>query len=83
MRLAVIGASLGAIGAFAVMSVLTNLFPAGSPIRDPDTMFGVPLSGWSSELAALGLLLLLNLLACYIPARRATRIDPMVALRYE
>jgi len=63
----VIGIGVGSV----VTRVLTDML-YGVSARDPLTFVGVPV-----------LLLLVAFLACYIPARRATRIDPLVALRYE
>ena len=71
MSLTVVGLVLGiAIGSVATR-VLSDLL-YGVTARDPLTFVGVPI-----------LLLVVAFLACYIPARRATRIDPLVALRYE
>ncbi len=71
MRLVLIGAFVGLLGALALTRVLTSvLFNVGP--TDPLTFVTVTLS-----------LCVVALLACYIPARRATKIDPMVALRYE
>jgi putative ABC transport system permease protein len=67
----VAGAALGLVGTVAAARVLTSLLFQLSP-WDPLTYAGVSL-----------LLLAVALLACYLPARRAARIDPMVALRYE
>jgi ABC-type antimicrobial peptide transport system permease subunit len=71
MKLAGAGVSVGLVGAFAVTGVLRSLLLGISPI-DPVTFTLVPL-----------LLLAVTLLACLLPARRAARVDPMVALRNE
>ncbi len=71
LRLAVAGVAIGLAGATALSRVMESfLFGVGE--RDALTFFSVA-----------ALLLATALLACYIPARRATAVDPMVALRYE
>ncbi|HMD08147.1 MAG TPA: ABC transporter permease [Candidatus Acidoferrum sp.] len=71
MRLAVLGISLGTAGAFALTRLMKSFLFHVTP-TDPATFVEVAL-----------FLFLVALLASYIPARRATRVDPVVALRYE
>ena len=65
------GALLGVAGAYGVSRLLISFIPS-LPTRDPLIL----------ALTGLGLVAV-ALVACYIPARRATRVDPLVALRSE
>ena len=74
MTLTVIGIVMGLAGAYALTTYLETLTQMlfGVEARDPWTFAAIA-----------GLLAVIALVACLIPARRATKVDPLTALRYE
>jgi putative ABC transport system permease protein len=71
MMLAVAGEVIGLVGAFALTRLMRGL------------LFGVTPNDAMTFVVVAGVLAVVTFLACYIPARRATKVDPLVALRYE
>jgi predicted permease len=71
IRMAVAGAAIGAIGAFALTRTMSGL------------LFGVSSFDVTTFVVMAATLIAVALLACYIPARRAAKVEPVIALRYE
>ncbi len=70
-KIALGGIVIGIVVAFGLTRLMSGL------------LFSVSAGDPATFVAVAGLLVLVAIFACYIPARRATRVDPMVALRYE
>ena len=71
MALAVTGAAIGLVASLVLTRLMRSL------------LFQVTPTDWFTFVIVSVVLLTVALLACYIPARRATKVDPLVALRYE
>ena len=71
MKLALIGVGIGLLGAFALTRLMTSM------------LFGVEPTDATTYGAIAALLIAVSLLACYLPGRRATKVEPTISLRYE
>lgn len=71
MKLVLVGLAIGLLGSFAVTRLMTSL------------LFGVKPTDAITFISVAVALLAAALPACYLPARRATKVDPLIALRYE
>jgi ABC-type lipoprotein release transport system permease subunit len=85
MKLVVLGLAVGALGGYALKRLLASQYFASSEWQSQiaEQLYGVKGTDPATFAVIASLLTLVALVACWIPARRATKVDPLIALRYE
>jgi putative ABC transport system permease protein len=85
MKLVLLGLGISALIGYALIRLLNNQYfgPDTWQQRMKKQLYGVAMSDPLTLIIIASLLSLVALIACWLPARRAAKVDPLVALRYE
>jgi putative ABC transport system permease protein len=85
MKLVLVGLSISALVGYVLVRLLNSKYfgPDTWQQRMKEQLYGVTMSDPLTLIVIALLLILVALLACWLPARRAAKVDPLVALRYE
>jgi putative ABC transport system permease protein len=85
MKLVLLGLALGALGGYALQRLFASQYFASQSWQQQlaDQLYGVKGTDPLTIAAVASLLALVALVACWVPARRAARVDPLDALRHE
>jgi len=76
----ILGSGMAMVGGGVLVGLFLSYFLSSAV---DDLLLGITGFDWSAFAVTSGLLILIALIACWLPARRAMRVDPMIALRYE